>query len=166
MKRISSCGFMCGSCREIIGLLPNRMISGCHGAFVDLIAEYKNRISTHCDNKVIDSGIFSRDSFGFFCFPEEKLALREVQIENYFKPMTSARLSSATALIQTMAYSRQIDKKFIDPEEALKAADYIHRNAANCLKDNLAVSGTMTVIPIGIIRLLLNGAYDILVENS
>lgn len=168
LSRRGDCGIACeggtcGSCRTVLGLLPGRQISGCHGAFVDLITDYKHYvIGNDHSKKVIDFNTFSRDAYNYFCFDEKKLPEKENFMELYYKPGTTARLSSVKSMIQVLAYAGQIDPVFKDPQPALVAANYIGTNVANCMKDNLGASGTVTLPCVGILRLLLNGAHNYL----
>lgn len=159
--KVECSGFTCGTCRNIIGFLPDDMISGCHAAFVDLIGDYKNRINSDSyANKVLDSGVFTNNSMNFFCFHKDRLAERETQMSHYFKNDTTARLISTKVIIQALAYAGQIDEKFAEDEYALQAADLIYRNASNCMNDNLSATGSITTPSVSLIRLLLNGAYE------
>ena len=152
-------GGMCGSCKYIVGLLPDRMISGCHSAFVSVLGKYKECVHPdNYSNKVLDENVFLRDEHDFLYFPYEELPKRERQIEYYFAPGTTARLQASATLIQLLAYSKQVDPKYRDVNEATKAANYIGLACAGCINDNRAVTNTITLPQVGILRLLLNGA--------
>lgn len=154
-------GYTCGTCHYTIGLLPNKMVSGCHAAFVDLVDEYKKKLTTKSfTEKVIDKGMFTKDSMNFFCFPVEKLKERELQVATYYKPGTTARLVTTKVIIQSLAYAGQVDAMFTDDERALEAADLLYRNASNCMKDNIGANSSITLMPVSLIKLLLNGAYQ------
>lgn len=153
-------GFTCGTCRSVIGFLPNDMISGCHAAFVDLISDYKKRITENSyGSKVLDPGVFTNNPNNFFCFHKDRLAEREAQVEHYYRQDTTARLVTLKVIIQALAYAGQIDDEFMEDEKALQAADLMYRNASNCMNDNLGATGSITTPSTSLIRLLLNGAY-------
>lgn len=159
-SNISCSGFTCGTCKSVIGFLPNDMISGCHAAFVDLIGDYKTRInSSSYSKKVLDAGVFTNNPNNFFCFHKSRLSEREAQVENYYKQDTTARLVTLKVIIQALAYAGQIEDQFAEDEKALQAADLIYRNASNCMNDNLGATGSITTPSTSLIRLLLNGAY-------
>lgn len=161
---LNGCGGTCGTCKYICGLLPDRMISGCHSAFVNVLAKYKACVHSHThDAKVLDVNMYLRDPNDFLCFHAEQLATREAQIERYYAPGTTARLQASATLIQLLAYSGQVDKKYRDVNEATKAANYIGTACAGCINDNRAVTGTITLPQVGILRLLLNGADKYLI---
>lgn len=161
VESITTPGFTCGTCKYVVGLLPNDMISGCHAAFVDLLEDYQKSIKKeHYDSKSLDYGVFNKDSINFFCFHKSELAKREKQIEYYYNEGTSARLVTLKTLIQTLAYAGQIDEVFIDEEKALQAADLYSINASNCMKDNIGASSSVTIPSASLVKLLLNGAYE------
>ena len=56
----------------------------------------------------------------------------------------------------------QVDEKYLDEEEALKAALFLQERTAYCIKDNYNRTGSFTCVPVGIIKLLLNGAIEYL----
>lgn len=162
---IETAGFTCGTCKYVIGMLPNDMISGCHAAFVDLMEDYQKSIKKeNYINKSLDYGMFSRDSVNFFCFHKSLLPKREKQVENYYQQDTTARLITIKTLIQILAYAGQVDPQFLDEEKALQAADLYSMNASNCMKDNCGVTSSITIPSVSLIKLLLNGAYDYLKE--
>lgn len=158
-------GGTCGTCKYVIGLLPDKMISGCHSAFVNVLEKYKACVRPEgYDNKVLDDNMFIRDPHNFLYFPFDDLPKREQQMENYYSPGTTARLQASATMIQLLAYSRQVDPKYRDVKEATKAANYIGIACAGCINDNKAVTGTITLPQVGILRLLLNGADNYLIK--
>ena len=58
----------------------------------------------------------------------------------------------------------QIDSKYLDQQEATLAAQFLRRNCI-CGKDNSEVTNTISLSPIGLIRLLLNGALTYLLGD-
>ena len=167
IRQISCAGYTCGTCSQVIGLLPNDMISGCHAAFVDLIDNYKSYINEGSySNKVLDERMFTSGDRNFFCFNKKLLPLREQQVEYYDKQDTTARLVSTKVLIQSLAYAGQIEEKFIDDTLALQGADLLYRSVCNCMNDNKKSTGSLTTPSVGIIRLIFNGAYEYLSEGD
>ena len=79
---------------------------------------------------------------------------------------TCARLNNVVVEILSLALAKQIDISYLDQQKALKAAiEFTSRNAY-CVKDNYNVTGSVTQIPIGMLRLLLNGALDAILEDK
>ena len=54
----------------------------------------------------------------------------------------------------------QIEEKYKTEEGALKAAIFIQSHTSFCIKDNINKTGTLSLVPIGLLKLLLNGAMD------
>ena len=162
---LDGCGGTCGTCKYVIGLLPDHMISGCHSAFVNVLSKYKSYVHEHDhDAKVLDVNMYLRDPNDFLYFSYDELAKREKQMECFYDPDTTARLQAAATMIQLLAYSKQVSPKYRDVVEATKAANYIGIACAGCVNDNRAVTGTITLPQIGILRLLLNGADEYLIK--
>lgn len=161
VERVGCAGFTCGTCKHVIGLLPNNKISGCHAAFVDMLDDYKKNIKLDSyKDKVLDEKVFDNNLHSFFYFDKSELSKREEQVEYYYKENTTARVITVKTLIQTLAYAGQIDSKFTDDILSLQAADLIYKNASNCMNDNRNATGSLTTPSVSLIRLLLNGAYD------
>ena len=49
-----------------------------------------------------------------------------------------------------------IIQKYITDENALKAAIFIQSHTSYCIKDNYNKTGSYTMVPVGIYKLLLN----------
>ena len=67
--------------------------------------------------------------------------------------------------ITLLALSGQIDKQYIQQPNALHAAQVL-AGEYFCLKDNYDITGSFSLIPVGLIRLLLNGALPYLENND
>ena len=160
----------CGIGIKSIGLLPNRKISLCHNGFVDLISDYKQRCMQNSNLKKhsVDSELFNRntDVRDTNC-SEEEFKTIEKMLRSYYHHNSSFQLGQLTITIQTLALTGMIDKKYQNQEEAIEAAHFIQHSTSYCVRDNLGSSGTMIGLPIGLIKLLLNGAKDyITYENE
>jgi hypothetical protein len=57
-----------------------------------------------------------------------------------------------------------IDIKYRDEIEANKAAIFLQNHTAYCIKDNYNTTGSFISIPLGLPKLLLNGAKDLIEE--
>ena len=64
------------------------------------------------------------------------------------------------ALIKLLADYGQIDKKYSNKIEAIYGAYFIFNVTSYCVRDNLGVTGSIYMYPIGLIKLLLNGARE------
>ena len=97
-----------------------------------------------------------------YCLTEEQYKEYEYQINKYYQNDSKARLTNITSSILVLAMCGQIDKRYLSQREALKAARMIFNHTAYCLKSNYNVTGSITLVPFGEIRLLCNGALDYL----
>ena len=161
---LNSNGCLCGSGTTVIGFLPYNKISICHEGFTSLIDDYKKYAS---NSKRIDKGTIEFDNFiqeqkNKYCLTEEQYKEYEYQINKYYQNDSKARLTNITSSILVLAMCGQIDKRYLSQREALKAARMIFNHTAYCLKSNYNVTGSITLVPFGEIRLLCNGALDYL----
>ena len=161
---LNSNGCLCGSGTTVIGFLPYNKISICHEGFTSLIDDYKKYAS---NSKRIDKGTIEFDNFiqeqkNKYCLTEEQYKEYEYQIDKYYQNDSKARLTNITSSILVLAMCGQIDKRYLSQREALKAARMIFNHTAYCIKSNYNVTGSITLVPFGEIRLLCNGALDYL----
>jgi hypothetical protein len=82
----------------------------------------------------------------------------------YVAPGTTARLVNITGLIMALAMADQIDRKYRDEYEANLAAVFIQNHTPYCIKDNYNTTGSFITIPMGLLKLLLNGAKEVIEE--
>ena len=80
----------CGTTRNTIGLLPNKMLSGCHNGFVELISDYKkycNEETPEGQNSTLDFNLFLNNQHNNkMVFPYKDLEKYRHQMEAYYKP--------------------------------------------------------------------------------
>lgn len=151
----------CGSGYTLIGLLPDGMISTCHEGFTHFIEEYKKIAAENSNNNLsIAFNKFFNEQNLPFCVDEEGFKEHCRKMQMYANPNTSARLATIAVEIISLAMANEIDKKFLDTENALKGAIFLQSHTAYCIKDNYNQTGSFTTIPTGIIKLMLNGAMD------
>ena len=74
-------------------------------------------------------------------------------------------MAQLTNEIQCLALTNMIDKKYIDNEKAIEAAHFIQHCTSYCIRDNLGSSGSVIGYPIGLIKLLLNGAKEYILNE-
>lgn len=160
--------YNCGSCTcgtgdSIVGLLPEKHLSACHNGFVDLLEDYKKNCEFHKDweDRTILNLLFTnQDSCLKTCFTLDEYEKYEGIMNCFYRKGSTFQRLNLVAQIRTLAKYGQIDKKFINEEEALKAADYFLSATSYCIRDNLSVTGSVALYPVGLIKLLLNGASD------
>lgn len=95
------------------------------------------------------------------------MAVTDELYKNHFYKMqlyrgntTTARLATHTCMIIALALAGQVDQALINEQNALKAAIFIQCHTAYCIKDNYHRTGSYTMVPVGIYKLLLNGAMQ------
>ena len=155
----------CGSGTNMLGFLPMNRIAVCHEGFTELADAYKSYASKRSDkNLTVNLTTFLEESFLSMCLTDEQYAQYETKMNYYECPDTTARLATNTAMIVALAMAEEIDSKYLNEEEALKAAIYLHYNGAYCVKNNYNINGSLTLEPVGFYKLMLNGAVDQLME--
>lgn len=161
----------CGAGIQNMGLLPDWNISLCHGGFTNLLEEYKlNSKNNHInddDDTTILKALFTYDKETFpMCMPYEYFKKIEKFLLCFYDCENTFQVTNLVALIKILAASGQIEKRFLKEEDAIAAAKYYLTSTAFCIRDNIAVTGSTTMYPYGLLKLLLNGAYEYLVEGK
>lgn len=149
----------CGTGDSNIGFLPNNMLSTCHEGFTQIVEEYQKIASkdTH-ENATITFDKFVDQQAVNLCVNEEQYETHIYKMSLYNTKGMTARLSTNTAMIIALALAGQIEQQFVDETNALKAAIFIQGHTSYCIKDNYHKTGSYTLVPVGIYKLLLNGA--------
>ena len=79
----------------------------------------------------------------------------------YFQYADSqAAFNHLVLTIRMLAKNNQIDPKYLDEKQAEQAAFFYSRHTANCIRDNMNTSGSILIPPVGLIKLLFNGAKE------
>ena len=153
---------ICGSGSSMVCLLPDNLISTCHEGFTALYADYKKYAedSSRQFEGTIDFTKWVADEGPVYVLNEEQYKQYEKFVANFNNKNSTTRMSVLTAYIRTLALSDQIEKKYIYEENAIQAAAFILSHTAYCIKDNYNTTGSFSLMPIGIVKLLLNGAKD------
>lgn len=155
----------CGSGHSVIGLLPDDMISVCHNGFCDLITDYKKYSnSVGQEDKAIDFRLFMMNNSNVLIYDEESFGKYERMVKEYTTTDSKFKLVNMASEIRLLAFNKQVDTKYKDPTEALKAARFIEMSTSYCIRDNVGVTGSAGLVPLGMFKLLLNGAREY-IEN-
>lgn len=161
---------LCGTGSCVVGLLPNRMLSACHSGFTDLLEEYKLLANNKIDpNSELEQGFFKFDDTlrNEFIFTEEEYENQFMKQVSLFDNQNSTfSITTLASLIKTIALAGQIDEKYKNSKEAIKAAHFIFCHTAGCIRDNVSVSNSKFLFQIGFIRLFLNGAKEEIEKNA
>lgn len=159
----------CGSGKCVLGLLPGNTISGCHNGFTQLLEDYKKYCAQHTandENITIDESLFSSNTIqNDMVFPLSHLKDYEEQVEEFYDPEAKCQVNNVIMEIIFLARTGLIDEKYTRKEEAIRGAKFILSHTSYCMRDNLGTTGCKAIIPTGLIKLLLNGAIDIIEEE-
>jgi len=153
----------CGGGRLTLGLLPDNLISTCHNGFTELLAEYKKYALENANSSLQDG--FFKNFTNPTVFPFSDLAEKEKYIENYFNRADNNMMLTLIGQIQFLAAANQIDKKYLDLNNAKAAAVFIRNRTAFCVRDNINITGVHSIPPVNLQKLLLNGAKEF-IENT
>ena len=162
-----SCG-ACGSGKYNVGFLPYDMISCCHNGFTSLITEYKDLATKHDSakqEKVIDFGVFIQTGH-YMIQTKESYKQYEKNVDFAYNPFSKTKLANMTSTIMLLAMNDQVDKKYRDPKEALKGALFLQFATSYCFRDNTSITGSAGLFPVGLPKLLLNGAREVIENNG
>lgn len=153
----------CGTGSYMMGFMPDDMISVCHEGFTELVDSYKKATK---NSKRLKKGtiLFNKyfdEETNRLCMSQDTYKQWENTLSKYWKePNPTARLATITAEIILLAMCNQIDRKYLNNEEALKAAIFFVHNVADCIKANYNATGSITLYSYGELKLFLNGALD------
>ena len=152
----------CGTGSSLVGFLPNDMISICHEGFTEFVEDYKKYAaeSNRVESGSITFNKFINEKALKLCVTDDGYAEHERKMSYFNRDNSSARLISTASLIRVLAMAGQIEEKYKTEEGALKAAIFIQSHTSFCIKDNINKTGTLSLVPIGLLKLLLNGAMD------
>lgn len=149
----------CGTGSSLIGFLPNNMLSTCHEGFTQIVEQYQQLAAK--DSRQASSITFDKflnEQAVSLCVNEKGYQQHVEKMKTYNVDNAAARLSSNVAMIMALAMAGQIEECFLDETNALKAGIFIQSKTAYCIKDNYNKTGSYGTVPIGIYKLLLNGA--------
>lgn len=162
------CG-CCGTGREFVGFLPDNLVTICNEGFTELIGDYNSEAATlnyRLKDGVINFRQFINPEKSFMCLTDDEYAEYEKKIELYYTEGTTAKNATVATEIVALAIAGQIEEKYIDPFMASKVALILSRRFAYCIKDNYNVTGTMSLIPFGYLKLMLNGALQEVMSDT
>lgn len=155
--------FNCGTGSKNVGFLPNRLISSCHNGFVDVLEDYEKHFQANPDSS-IDAKLF-QPTHNKFTHTEAEYAAYEKQISHYNAPGSLCRMGCLAGFIRTLALAGEIEEKYATEEGAFRGAELYQSCTCNCMRDNYMVTGSTSLQPEGMIKLLLNGAVDHIIPD-
>lgn len=155
--------FNCGTGSANVGFLPNRRISSCHSGFTDVLDDYE-RCFLEDPDSAIDGKIF-HTTHNKFTHNKAGYKAYERQMGFYNCDGSICRMGCLAGFIRTLAIAGEIEKKYDSEQGALRGAALYQSCTCNCVRDNYMVTGSTTLPPEGMIKLLLNGAIDYIMED-
>lgn len=152
----------CGTGTNMIGFLPDNMMSLCHEGFTQFIEEYKKvaASSNRVETTSISFDKFLGEQKTMLCADDAGCDAFMDKMSLYDNPKTTARLINITNQILVLAMTGEIEEQYLDHQNALKAAIFTQSHCAYCIKDNYNKTGSITMVPHGMLKLLLNGAMQ------
>lgn len=152
----------CGTGTSIVSFLPDSKFATCHEGFTQFLEDYGKYAleSDRVNTGTIDYDNYLSEQKIKLCVDEEGLAQHEYIMSLYNAEGTTAKVGISAAIIVVLAMAGQIEKKYMLHENALKAAIFMQGHTAYCIKDNLNITGSYTLPPLGLYKLLLNGAMQ------
>ena len=128
-----------------------------------MLGEYKTNCEKNKDwedRSILNDLFIGNADLSPMCLTLEQFKHYEKEMECYYCDNSTFKITNLTSLIKVLAACHQIDDKYIIENNALDAADYILSATSYCIRDNLSVTGSKALYPVGLIKLLLNGAKD------
>lgn len=158
----------CGTGKFVLGLLPNKMLSGCHSGFVELISDYKRYcLETQDKERTISANTFISEGMSRhpLVFPVSELENYYKKIDCFYNTDYTQKVNSVN-FIMFLAKNGQIDSKYKDFHTAYVASNYLLNRVPYCIRDNIAMTGSIALPPIGLYKLFLNGAMDYFIKDK
>lgn len=156
--------FNCGTGSKNIGFLPGGLISSCHNGFVDVLEDYERCFQADPESSV-DTKLF-RSTRNKFTHSREDYRKYERQVGFYNCDGSQCRMGCLAGFIRMLAIAGEIEAKYASEEGAFRGAELYQSCTCNCLRDNYQVTGSTSLQPEGMIKLLLNGAIDYIMDDG
>ena len=151
----------CGTGNSSIGLLPDNMVSTCHEGFTQMVEEYEKLAAADTnEHSTITFDKFRSEQAISLCCTDEEYKNHHYKMSLFNQDNATARLATNTTMIIGLALAGEIDEIYASEENALKAAIFMQGHTSYCIKDNYNKTGSYTLQPVGLYKLLLNGAME------
>ena len=140
----------------MLGFLPHNMVSACHEGFVQLIETYKEYANNRSDQTLtVELDKFLNEHPVPMCTDDNGYQIHENKMATYNNTRSTAQTATSVAMIIALAMAGQIDKKYLNEPNAVFAAQFIASNAAYCIKNNYAVTGSFILESVDLYKLML-----------
>ena len=154
----------CGTGFSSIFMMPHGYYVTCHNAFGDLAEGYKawcKDVERFNDKKVNLDGYFTEITLPYILNEEEYEKYSNVQkyvYENKNKALGTFCLTG----VKLLALANQIDKKYLDEEEAINAINKLNVKKIYCIYNNQTINHSTCIPSTDEYKLFLNGALEYL----
>lgn len=156
----------CGPGISNIGLLPGYNLCLCHRTFTSICEQYNNQASEYVSPFSNPKLYEANKRFHTFCFNIDNAELMLNNFRIYKDRKNTTILSSMSSLIMLLAHSGQILEKYKTQHNALLASKAVLSVFGYCPKDSIDVVGTISSTFTSPLKILLNGALDVICEGS
>lgn len=160
--------YTCGTGYTHLGLLPNDLVSTCHNGFVDVISDYKRLVTANNGKTTIDAKLFmSQQQYNSrLIYHKDEYPKFEDQMICFNCGGTTARVATIATQIMLLAHASQILPIYKDHTEAMKASIFYQSHTSFCIRDNHSSTGSVTTVHNGMLKLLFNGAHQLLERDG
>lgn len=152
-------GGACGKLINDITMVPHDRYCVCHRSLFDSYVDYMNTKKDNTEMKYDDFMASSRATLS----KEEFFKVRKALIQQYLYPNKQIKIDT-DLMIKLTARAGQIQEKYLESKERLPVLNFMS-TLSMCLDSNYRSQGSLYVQPFWWIRLLLNGAFDIMIEE-
>jgi len=110
---------------------------------------------------LLDVRLFMNDS-NYMIRKKEDYTTYERSVDFAYNLFSNTKIGNIASMIAMLALVGQVDKKYLNTDEALAGARFLLASSAYCMRDNTTTTGSASLYPVGMIRLLLNGAREVI----
>ena len=156
---------ICGIGLKQAGFMPNNVISSCHSTYVDLVENYQKEISKDIkDFSIIVDSFFSGQK-NIMTYPEEQHKDFKQILQN-FADDNIVQVYTIAAEINQLAKVGLVERKYENEELAFRAAAMLMIILPVCFRDRYNAVGCIGGMNTGELKLYLNGALEIIIDEQ
>lgn len=153
------CGGACGKLVYDITMVPHDKYCVCHRSLFDAYVDYSN---TKVDNTEMNYDEYMTSQRATLS-KEDYIKLRKAIVQSYLYPTKQIGVDMDT-MIKLNAKAGLILPKYLNAKERLPVVNFMETSSM-CLDSNYRLQGSLFCQPFWWIRLFLNGAFDIMMEE-
>lgn len=157
------CGGGCGHIRTACTLTPGNRVSACHRGFFDDFNEYAE-IHTKEYNDAYAKNMAQITANNRWNYTMDEFEKARESMNLIYNHPNKTKTLQTKKILQLYAYAGLIDEKYKEERYANQAAQ-IYSMKSMCVQNNIEVTGSMFVDQLAMVKLLFNGAFDVIVEE-